>query len=214
MRRFQRASASSTAGISLSSPCPVSAESGTRARPSSCGSSRAASWSRASAACAVVDEVPFVDGDDQGAALLGRPGRRSAGPASRRARGVDHQHHHLGEADGAQRVGDRQLLELLLRPWPGGACRRCRQSLDRAPRHSQSTAIAVAGDAGLGAGQQPLLADQRVDQRRLAGVGAADDGEPQRPCRAAPPRPRPPPSAGSALRSSRDHRSANGASAS
>ncbi len=35
----------------------------------------------------------------------------------------------------------------------------------------------VAGDAGLGPGQQAVLADQPVDQGRLAGVGPADDGD-------------------------------------
>ncbi|ESY17342.1 hypothetical protein X750_22630 [Mesorhizobium sp. LNJC394B00] len=38
----------------------------------------------------------------------------------------------------------------------------------------------IAGDAGFRAGQKPLLADQRVDQRRLAGIGTADDGDAHR----------------------------------
>ena len=38
----------------------------------------------------------------------------------------------------------------------------------------------IAGDAGFRAGQQPLLADQRVDQRRLAGIRPADDGDAHR----------------------------------
>ena len=38
----------------------------------------------------------------------------------------------------------------------------------------------VAGDAGLRPGQQPLLAEQAVDQRRLAGIGAADHGNADR----------------------------------
>ncbi len=47
--------------------------------------------------------------------------------------------------------------------------------------HCQSTAIEIAGDPGLGPGQQPVLAEQAVDQRRLAGVGPPDDGQLQRP---------------------------------
>ena len=38
----------------------------------------------------------------------------------------------------------------------------------------------IAGDAGLGAGDQPLLLEDAVDQGRFAGVGAADDRELER----------------------------------
>ena len=53
-------------------------------------------------------------------------------------------------------------------------------SLSFRPRHSVSIAIAVAGDAGLGPGQQPVLAEDAVEQRRLAGVGTAEHGDAQR----------------------------------
>ncbi len=39
----------------------------------------------------------------------------------------------------------------------------------------------IARDAGLRAGDHPLLAEHAVDQGRLAGIGAADDGELERP---------------------------------
>ncbi len=38
----------------------------------------------------------------------------------------------------------------------------------------------VAGDAGLGSGEHPLLAQDPVDQRRLAGIGAPDDRDAKR----------------------------------
>ncbi len=38
----------------------------------------------------------------------------------------------------------------------------------------------ITGDARLRAGQQALLANKRVDQRRLAGIGTADDGDAHR----------------------------------
>ncbi len=38
----------------------------------------------------------------------------------------------------------------------------------------------IAGDARFGPGQQPVLAQQAVDERRFARVGAADDGELER----------------------------------
>jgi hypothetical protein len=39
----------------------------------------------------------------------------------------------------------------------------------------------IAGDAGLRSRQHAILAEQRVDQRRLADIGPADDGQPDRP---------------------------------
>ncbi len=53
-------------------------------------------------------------------------------------------------------------------------CRPCQLDIDR---------DGVAGDAGLGPGQQPLLAEQAVDQRRLAGVGTPDHRDLDRSCR-------------------------------
>jgi hypothetical protein len=38
----------------------------------------------------------------------------------------------------------------------------------------------IAGDARLGSGQQPVLAEKPVDQGRLAGIGPPDNGDPQR----------------------------------
>jgi hypothetical protein len=43
------------------------------------------------------------------------------------------------------------------------------------PMKSVADADRVAGDPGLGAGQQPVLAQDLVDQRRFAGIRAADD---------------------------------------
>ena len=85
----------------------------------------------------------------------------------------------LGKADGAQAVGDRQLFQLFLHPGlaahAGGV-----EQLDRAAVPVPVDRDGIAGDAGFRAGQQPLLADQRVDQRRLAGIRAADDGDAHR----------------------------------
>ena len=38
----------------------------------------------------------------------------------------------------------------------------------------------VAGNAGLGPCQQPLLAEQPIDQRRFPAIGAADHGDADR----------------------------------
>ena len=50
----------------------------------------------------------------------------------------------------------------------------------RRPRHSQSRGNRIPRDAGLGADEQALLAEHPVDERGLAGIGAADDGDLQR----------------------------------
>ena len=92
---------------------------------------------------------------------------------------IHQQDHHLGEANGIERVGNGQLFELLLDPGP-------------APHpcgivHAEALAVPgqfdrdrIAGDAGLRTGQQPLLAEQAVDQRRLPGIGATDHGDADR----------------------------------
>ncbi len=93
---------------------------------------------------------------------------------------VHHQHHHLGKADGAQRVGDGELLELALDlgppPQPGGV-----DELHRAAAIVPERGDGVAGGAGLRAGEHAILAEQSVDQGRLADIGPADDRQLQRP---------------------------------
>ena len=88
---------------------------------------------------------------------------------------VHDQNDHLGEGDGADGVGDRQLLQLLLHPGlathAGGV-----DQPDVLAFVFPVDRDGVAGDAGLGAGQHAVLADQAVDQGRLARVGAADNG--------------------------------------
>ena len=127
-------------------------------------------------------EVPFVDADDEGAAFaLDEIGDAQILLLERGGR-VHQQDHHLGEADRFERIGDRELFELAFDPGapphPGGVVD------EEAPavpgeRHRDG----VAGDAGLGAGEQALLAEQPVDQGRLAGIGPADHGDADRPLR-------------------------------
>ncbi|MNE36119.1 hypothetical protein D3C80_1299190 [compost metagenome] len=92
---------------------------------------------------------------------------------------VHHQHDHLGEGDGADGVGDRQLFQLLLdaglAAHPGG--------VDKADRLAFVFPVdrdGVAGDAGLGACQQPVFTQHAVDQGRLARIGTPDDGDADR----------------------------------
>ena len=53
-------------------------------------------------------------------------------------------------------------------------------NLRRRPRHTVSSADAVARQAGLRPGQQPVLAEDAVEQRRLAGVRPPEHGDAQR----------------------------------
>ncbi len=90
---------------------------------------------------------------------------------------IHYQNDDLGEADRAQRVGHRQLLQLFLDARPAAQ--------PRGVEHPKRTAVpadidgdGIACGAGLGARQQPFLAEQLIDQCRLAGVGTADDRYP------------------------------------
>ena len=78
-----------------------------------------------------------------------------------------------------QRVGVGKFLELVLNA--GAAAQPGRvEHLQGPAAPFEIDADRVASEAGLGADQQPLLAEDVVQQRRLAGVGAPDDGDRQR----------------------------------
>ena len=89
---------------------------------------------------------------------------------------VHQQDHDFGETDGIERIGNRELFELLLdpgtAPQPGGVV-----NAEGSILPSQIDRDGVAGDAGLGPRQQPLLAEQPIDQRRFSGNWA---GRPRR----------------------------------
>ena len=122
------------------------------------------------------DQIPFVDREHERPPLaldeIGDAQVLLLEPVLR----VHHQHDDFGKAHRAQGVGHRELFELLL------DARAAAQA--RGIEHAELASLPVnlhrngiAGGARLGAGQQPLLAEQLVDQRRLAGVGPADDGD-------------------------------------
>jgi hypothetical protein len=74
----------------------------------------------------VLDQIPFVERDDHGAAFaLDEVGQRQIllfeGDG-----GVEHQDDDLGVLDGAQAVADGELFELFGDAGRGGGCRRCR----------------------------------------------------------------------------------------
>ncbi len=124
----------------------------------------------------VADEIPLVDGDDEGAPLVRHHLADREVLLLEGMLGVDQQHHHLGEAQRTHGIAGGELLgglaDARLAPEP----RRVEQA-DGPATPGEVRGHRVAGEAGLGTRDHALLAQQRVDQRRLAGVGAADDGE-------------------------------------
>ncbi len=124
-------------------------------------------------AARVLDQIPFVHADDERAAFaLDQIGDAQVLLLERRLR--IHQHdHHFGEADRIERVGDRELFELLLDPRLAPHARGVVDAkTPAAPLEVDRDG--VARDAGFRPGEQTLLAEQPVDQRRLAAVRPAD----------------------------------------
>ena len=124
-------------------------------------------------------QVPFVHGNHDRAAFGFGIIRNPQILLLKRCVDVQQHHDDFGEPHGAQAVGNRQLFHLVTDPrlfaHAGGVENPDRRSQPVGPDRDR-----IAGDAGLGAGQHPLFAQNLVDQRRFAGVRAADDGDLQR----------------------------------
>ena len=92
---------------------------------------------------------------------------------------IDQQHNDFRKADGAQRVGGGEFFELVddfgALAQSGGV-----EELHLAVAPEEVHPDGVARDARLRPGQQPFLAENAVDQRGFARIGAADDSDPQR----------------------------------
>ena len=117
-----------------------------------------------------------------GAAFLRHQvGQRQILPFDRH-RGIDQHDDAIGKADGAQRIRHREFFDLALNL-------RLAADAGRVPQLDVASAIfpvgvnGIAGDAGLGPRQHAFFAQHGIDQRGLAGVGLADDGQPQGPRR-------------------------------
>ena len=94
---------------------------------------------------------------------------------------IHHQDRHLGHSfSAAMRGGRRHLLQRLLDPrlpaQAGGI-----DQPHRPPVRRSFDRDRIPGQPGLRPGDHPLLAEQGVQQGGLAGIRAADDGQPQRP---------------------------------
>ena len=96
-----------------------------------------------------------------------------------RASGIDQQRGDVAGADRAQAVPNRELLkrpgDARAPPHPGRIDELDRTSVPL-PRHNDR----VAGDAGLGAGEHALFAEQGVHQGGFAHIGATEDCDAER----------------------------------
>ena len=123
-------------------------------------------------------EVPFVEADDERPPLALHEVDDGQVLLLERDRGVEEHHHHLGEAHGAQAIGDRELLQLVVdagaAAHAGGVVQ-----LDPTAAPFPVEGDRIAGDAGLGPDEQAVLAEHAVDERRLAGIRPPDDGNAQ-----------------------------------
>ena len=101
------------------------------------------------------------------------------------ASGIEQQHDHFGKVHRVACVRHRELFELVDHQRLLAHPRRVDQ-----PDHAVLVQLGIvpdpvdcdriAGDPGLGSGQQPVFAQERIDQRRFTGVGPPDDGELER----------------------------------
>ena len=127
----------------------------------------------------LVLQIPFVDRNDDGAAFLLDQVGDALVLLLEGVLDVEQHHRDLGEAHGVERVGDRQLFQLLIDARAAAQAGGVMQA-EFLPVPFEIDGDGVAGRAGLRRSQQPFLADQPVDKRRFAGIGASDDGDADR----------------------------------
>ena len=124
----------------------------------------------------VLDQVPFIDRDHQGAPFALHKIRQRQILLFERDGGVEHQHDHFGILDRAQAVAHRQLFQLLGDARPAadaGSVDQVDHPAFPLPRHEDG----IAGYARFRPDQHAFLAHHAVDQRRLARIGTADNGD-------------------------------------
>ncbi len=125
------------------------------------------------------EQVPLVDRHHRGAAQL--PGRAGDGEVAggHPLRGVDQQQGEVGALDLAPRHHHRQLLRGVV----GAAAAADAGGVDQDPAPALALdprVDRIAGGARAGRDQGPVGADNLVEERGLADVGAPDDGDPGR----------------------------------
>ena len=131
-----------------------------------------------------LDVVPLVHRDDQRAAAFGSQAEQRRILLGDASRGVDDADHDVRLLDRLQRLDDAPFLEVLLDPRPSAHARGVDQHVSVAVPLERDV-DRVARRARLVERDQPLLADQAVDERRLADIRPPDDADADRTLRTA-----------------------------
>jgi hypothetical protein len=127
----------------------------------------------------IVGTVPFVHRDHHGPAGLDAEAGDVRILVGNVLAGIEHQHDDVGLLDRLQGLDDRELLDgledLALAAQAGGVDQGVVLAL-ALERHGDG----IARGARLVEGDDALLAEQRIDERRLADVGPAHHGDARR----------------------------------
>jgi len=121
-------------------------------------------------------EIPLVDADDQPPPFFLGEGGDLEILVHRRLGGVEHQHRDVRVLDGSHRPQHRELLDPLADGRLPADARGVGED-DRAALVREGAVDGISGGARHRADDDPILPEQGVDQRRLADVGAPDDGD-------------------------------------
>ncbi len=135
----------------------------------------------ADGAAAILDQIPFVGGEDDGAAFACDQIGDGQILLFERRRRVDHHDDAIGEADGVQRAGDRHLFQHMT-----GGARAAAQTSRVVKQNGAAVRLPGCGDriarqSCFRPRQRTFGAEDKVEQARFADIGSADDGQPQRP---------------------------------
>lgn len=164
----------------MSIPCPRSPEIGTARSPRTCGSRRAVFFVKIGQNhLPVLDQIPFVECDDRCPAFTDDEIGNLQILLFKRDRRIEHDDDDFRKTDRTQAVSNRKLFELFLHARLAAQTGSIEQ-LDLAATPFPIHRDRVTGDACFRSGQQAVFAEHRIDERRLASVGSADNGDPQR----------------------------------
>ena len=122
--------------------------------------------------------VPLVDNDDERAAPLQDQAEQAHVLLGDTLVGIEHRDDDLGLIDGLQRLDDTELLDRFVHARPASDAGRVDQCV-LAIVLLERDRDAVPGRTRLIEDHETLLADDPVDERRLAHVRPADDRDPQ-----------------------------------
>ena len=124
-----------------------------------------------------IHAIPLVHSDRQCSARVEHRAQQAGVLVGDSVAGVDDEDHHVGRGNRLQGFDDAEFFDGLrdtaAAAYSGGVDERV-----ITPGVSKRHANAVAGGTGDVVSDQPVLAEQTIDERRLADIGSTDDGDP------------------------------------